>query len=149
VRSGGCRLHVAGWSPATGHPMPTAAHLAPFLGGCRFGAPAASTSFCAAACFRARFLGGRGGGDVTKSGSTRRGLGRFLSSIISASSSRAGCGGRSREMALPMQRWEGEGQSPACWRGLRAYISAGERQGFQILKWLPLEALRQGKGRVS
>jgi len=112
--------------------MPTAARLVPFLGGCRFGAPAASTSFCAAASFRARFLGGRGGGDETKSGSTRRGLGRFLSSIISASSSGGGCGGRRREMALPMQRWRGKAQRPACWRGVPAYISSGERQDFKF-----------------
>ena len=83
--------------------MPTAGRLALFVGSCRFGGPAASLGLVAAACFRARFLGGRGGGDETKSWSTRRGLGRFLSSIVPASSSR---GGRRREMALPMQRWE-------------------------------------------
>jgi hypothetical protein len=108
VRSGGWRLQVTRWSPATGHPIPTAGRPGLFVvGGCCFAGTAASFGFAAAAaaaCFRARFLGGvGGGGDETKSGSTRRGLGRFLSSIIPASSSRGGCGGRRREMALPMQ----------------------------------------------
>ena len=133
-KGGGCRPHVTRWSPATGHPMPTAGRLTLFVGGCRFGGAAAPLGFVAAACFRARFLGGRGGGDETKSWSTRRGLGRFLSSIVPASSSR---GGRRREMALPMQRWEA--------LPLRAFISAGEQKGFQISKWLE----PRSRGRVA
>lgn len=126
--------------------MPTVARLEPFLGGCHFRAPAASTGFGAAACFRARFLGGMGGGDERKSGSRRRGLGRFLSSIISVSSSRGGCGGRRREKALPMQRWKGEAQRPACLRGVRAYISAGNDREFKFRNgWKPCGRGRQGQ----
>jgi hypothetical protein len=81
--------HLEGWSPTTGLPMYPPAHLALLLG------------FSAAACFRARFLGGVRGGDETKSGSSRRGLGFLLSSIIPLSLGGC-CGGRRREKALPM-----------------------------------------------
>lgn len=104
MRSGGWWRHVTRWSPATGHPMPTAGRLGVFISSRRFAGPAASLGFVgAAACFRARFIGG---GDETKSGSMRGGLGRFLSSIFPASSSCSGCCGRRRETALPMRRWE-------------------------------------------
>jgi hypothetical protein len=98
------RTHLAGWSPATGLPTPSLAHLARFRGRCCFAASAASRGLFAGACFRALFLSSSGGGDETKSGSTRAGLGRFLSSIaLSLAPTR---GGRRSEMTLPMQRWE-------------------------------------------
>jgi hypothetical protein len=85
------RQHLEGWSPTTGLPMYPPAHLALLLG---FSAPAA--------CFRARFLGGVRGGDETKSGSSRRGLGFLLSSIIPLPLGGCCGGGRRREKALPM-----------------------------------------------
>lgn len=123
--------------------MITRAHVGRLLaaGDGRAGAGAGAGAAGGAACLLARFLGGgsssEAGGDETKSGSTRRGLGRFLSSIIlplspSPSLSR-GCGsrsGRRREIALPMQRW-GLRVLRVWARNGVAYIVAGERRGVQ------------------